>query len=326
SDLEGRIVKITGPNGQAGIENPRFPEGEELEVLKARLAAIIASDCHLRETGRITYNEEHIERVERVQDILGNLGDFRLEAKFRKGVYEVHIQNQIGLMMIDEGMTPGNKTLQNPSLPEEFLNWSEKARRAYLEELIPEDGSFSMTRGFSWCRNHALYDSNASDHYRFEPVITTNEVDLVKQSGNATKGLVPQRELSFGKLERLQQSDNRNHSQAATNLVKAISESPNNLIEDEKEIAESLGIQITLSPACVKYFPKTGRVSVKWTATTTTKDDAERWADICPPNDERKRNDVESWLRESRKMVGKGRMEAFLVILCNNHWKDSTNS
>jgi hypothetical protein len=298
SDLEGRIVKITGPNGQAGIENPRFPEGEELEVLKARLAAIIASDCHLRESGRITYNEEHIERVDRVQDILGNLGDFKLEAKFRKGVYEVHIQNQIGLMMIHEGMTPGNKTLQNPGLPDGFLNWSEMARRAYLEELIPEDGSFSKSRGFLWFRNHALYDKEANGRNGFQSVISEKDVQLVREMGNESKGLIDQYELAFGELEKLQWSSHIEHSQAAKKLVTAISDSPNNLIEDEKKLAESLGLQITLSTTSVKYYPKSERVSVKWTAATSTKEDAEHWMDICPPNDDRKRSDAESWRRE----------------------------
>ncbi len=298
SELEGQIVKVTGPNGQAGIKNPRFPKGEELEILKARLAAIIVSDCHLRESGRITYNEEQLDRINRVQDILRHFGDFELEAKFRKGVYEVHIQNQIGLMMIHEGMTPGNKTIQNPGLPKGYRNWSEAACKAYLEELIPEDGSFSKSRGFSWFRNHALYDREANDEPGFKPLITTKEVELVKNQGKPRKGLIEQNELAFGKLERLQKSDLIEHAQAARNLVEAIWDSPNNLIEDEKRIAQSLGIQITLVPSMVKYFPKTERVSIKWTAKTARKNDAERWADICPPNDERKRNDVESWLRE----------------------------
>jgi hypothetical protein len=298
SNLEGRVTKVTGINGQAGIENPRFPEGKELEVLKARLASIIASDCHLRESGRISYDEAHLERIDRVQEILNNFGDFKLEAKFRSGSYEVHIQNQIGLIMIHEGMTPGNKTIQNPGLPEGHLDWSEEARCAYLEELIPEDGSFSTKRGFSWFRNHALYDRDAIREHGFTSQITTREIELVKAKGNPSEGLIDQYELSFGALERLQQSENQNHSQAAKNLVQTISNSPNSLIEDERRLAENLGIKITLSPTSVKYFPKSDRVSIKYTACTTSKSDAIRWGEICPPNDDRKRNKVESWLRE----------------------------
>jgi hypothetical protein len=298
SGLESRVTKVTGINGQAGIDNPRFPEGKELEVLKARLAAIIASDCHLRESGRIGYNEEHLKRIDRVQEILRHFGDITLEPKFRKGVYEVYIQNQIGLMMIHEGMTPGNKTIQNPGLPEGYHNWSEVARRAYLEELIPEDGSFSKKGGFLWSRNHALYDRDANNQQGFRPLITQREIELIIRNGNPTRGLVNQFDLSFGHLERLQHSTSSDVSEAAEKLLQAISDSPNNLIEDEKRIAESLGIKITLVPSCVKYFPKSERVSVKYTATTAAKEDAIRWSEIAPPNDERKRNEVELWLRE----------------------------
>ena len=91
---------------------------------------------------------------------------------------------------------------------------------------------------------------------------------------------------------------NQNQSKSAETLVRAIRDYPNNLIEDEKKIADSLGMKITLSPQCVKLFPKSGRLTVKWVASTTRKEDAERWAEICPPNDERKRNEVESWIRE----------------------------
>ncbi|MHA1965845.1 MAG: hypothetical protein ACXACG_06800 [Candidatus Thorarchaeota archaeon] len=298
SDLEGRVTKVTGINGQAGIENTRFPEGKELEVMKARLAAIIVSDCHLRESGRITYNEEHLERIDRVQEILSQFGDITLKPKLRPGSYEVHIQNQIGLIMINEGMTPGNKTIQNPGLPKGYLGWSEAARSAYLEELIPEDGNFSATRGFLWSRNHALYDRDANEQQHFRPLIEEREVELIMRNGNPVKGLVEQYDLAFGHLERLQHSTNSDYSEAATNLVQAISDSPNNLIEDETRIAESLGIKITLSPACVKYFPRSERVSVKHTASTTTKEDAIQWGKIALPNDDRKRYEVESWLRK----------------------------
>jgi hypothetical protein len=199
--------------------------------------------------------------------------------------------------MIHEGMTPGNKTIQNPGLPEGYRDWSEEARRAYLEELIPEDGNFSVKRGFSWFRSHALYTEAKKNSYGFVSVITAKEVDLVKNQGERVTGLVDHDYLAYGSIEKLQTSDDQDLSEISKSLVRAIWEYPNNLIEDEKKIAESLGIGITLSPQCVKFFPKTGRLTVKWTATTTRKEDAELWADICPPNDERKRNEVESWIR-----------------------------
>lgn len=297
SDLEGRVNKVTGINGQAGIDNPRFPSGKQLEVLKARLAAIIVSDCYLGESGNTMYNQASLERIAKVQEILRNFGDITLEGPFRKGVYEVHIQNQIGLMMIHEGMTPGSKSIQNPGLPKGFVNWSEEARRAYLEELIPEDGNFSTSKGFSWNRNHALYDGNEGGKHDFRSIVSTPEINLIIDEGTQTEGLVPQYSLAYGKLEKLQFSEDSMKADAAKHLIAAIHDSPNNLVEDEKKIAESLGIRISLSTTMVRYYPKSDGVSVRNLAGTARKDDAIRWGTICPPNDERKRNEVENWLR-----------------------------
>ena len=103
--------------------------------------------------------------------------------------------------------------------------------------------------------------------------------------------------MSFEKKTRLQSDANPAVSQAAKNIIKAVLETTNNLIEDEKRIAESLGIEISLSPSVVKYFERTGRVTVKWVATTMSKEDALRWAEICSPNDVRKRDAVRDWQR-----------------------------
>jgi hypothetical protein len=268
-----------------------------LQVLKARLAAVIVSDCHLRESGRITYNEEHPERIDIVQDTVRQLGDITLEKTFRKGVYEVHIPNQIGLMMIQEGMTPGNKTINNPGLPKHFQDWCHEAKCAYLEELIPEDGSFDIRGRFSWSRSHAIYVDKEKENYDFESKISSGEINLVIEKGRLSKGIIDQYALSFGELEKLQDDQNSSISETARHLTKAALESNNRLIEDEKEIAESIGVEISLNPANVKYFPKTGRVTIKWKAVTHTREDAIYWARTCPPNDVRKREEVETYLR-----------------------------
>lgn len=297
SDLEGTVVKFTGINGQAGIDNPRFPEGEELEVLKARLAAIIASDCHLRESGRIGYYEEHMERIEQVERTLRNFGDIELEAKHRTGDHEVYIPNQIGLMMIREGMTPGNKTINNPGLPPGFSDWSERAKRAYLEELIPEDGCFTQRGRFSWCRSHALYIDSLKEDYEIDAKIGCPEIDLILEKGHPSKGLIDQHVLYFANLQRIQNGEDLEKSAIARNLKEVVLTNRNRLIDDERRVAESLGIEIWLRPTGLKCFPRTGRVTVRWAAITRFREDAIRWARFCPPNDVVKRQKVGEWLR-----------------------------
>ncbi len=298
TDLEGRITKIAGPNGQAGIKNPRFPKGEELEVSMARLTASIVSDGHLRESGRITYLEKNLERIERVRQILTNFGDIKVEGGFRKGVYEIHIPCQIGLALIEWGMTPGDKAIHNPGLSERILNGSERVRGAYLEELIPEDGYFHPSTGFAWNRSHALHAGNKTADSGFEQRISQDEVSLMQEFGTKSKKLVKRKSISYGALKELQTHDDHRFADAARNLVQAINENPNRLIRDECRIAESLGIQVTLLPDQVRYSLATGRVSVRWRASTTSVDDALRWADICPPNDIEKKQVVENWQRK----------------------------
>ena len=78
-----------------------------------------------------------------------------------------------------------------------------------------------------------------------------------------------------------------------------MSESTNKLINDEKKLAEDLGFKISLDPRGVSYYPRTGRVSVSWVAATESMDDTIRWAMECPPNEIRKKQLVESWLRKT---------------------------
>ena len=298
TDLEGRVTRIAGPNGQAGIRNPRFPKGEELEVSMARLTASIVSDGHLRESGRITYLEKNLERIERVRQILTNFGDIKVEGGFRKGVYEIHIPCQIGLALIEWGMTPGDKAIHNPGLSERILNSSERVRCAYLEELIPEDGYFHPSTGFAWNRSHALHAGNKTVYSGFEQKISQDEVSLMQEFGTKSEKLVKRKNIPYGALKELQTHEDYRFADAARNLVQAINENPNQLIRDECRIAESLGIQVTLLPDQVRYSLATGRVSVRWRASTTGVDDALRWADICPPNDIEKKQVVENWQRK----------------------------
>jgi len=301
TDLEGRVTRIAGPNGQAGIRNPRFPKGEELEVSMARLTASIVSDGHLRKSGRITYLEKNLKRIERVRQILTNFGDIKVDGGFRKGVYEIHIPCQIGLALIEWGMTPGDKAIHNPGLSERILNASERVRSAYLEELIPEDGCFHPSTGFAWNRSHALHAGNKTVDSGFEQRISQDEVRLMREFGRKSMDLVRRKSISYGALKELQTHEDHRFADAARNLVQAINENPNRLIKDECRIAESLGIQVTLLPDQVRYSLATGRVSVRWRASTTGVDDALLWADICPPNDIEKKQVVENWQRKRAK-------------------------
>jgi hypothetical protein len=124
SDLEGRVAKVTGVSGKAGIENPKFHEGESLEILKAKLYATMVSDGCLRPDGVIAYYEGELSRIEKVAQIIGSCGDVELTVSQRKNVYETMIPKQIGCILMECGMIPGDKGINNAYFPEFVLNGS----------------------------------------------------------------------------------------------------------------------------------------------------------------------------------------------------------
>jgi hypothetical protein len=118
STFEGRIITIAGYNGQGGILNPRFPSGENLELVLSRLAAVVISDCYLSKNGSIEYYESDLDRIGIVQSYLRTLGDIELNPTFdaEKNCYLSIIPNVLGSILIKRGLTPGNKAIHNPTV------------------------------------------------------------------------------------------------------------------------------------------------------------------------------------------------------------------
>jgi hypothetical protein len=106
------------------------------------------------------------------------------------------------------------------------------------------------------------------------------------------------RNLATESLSELKENSDSEIAKTATNLHTAVWTVRSNLIDDECAIVQSLGIDITLRPDSIRYYPKSDQLSVRWKARTKRKEDAIRWAQIAPPNDVRKREAVEEWLRD----------------------------
>ncbi|TXT56682.1 MAG: hypothetical protein BAJATHORv1_20275 [Candidatus Thorarchaeota archaeon] len=164
-----------------------------------------------------------------------------------------------------------------------------------MEELIPEDGSFRGSTGFRWTRNVALYWPGDSK-YGFSSFISKEDAEIVKR-GIKTKGIVPQYNLSMGKLEKLKNHEDMTIREAAERVDEAIQSNQSRLLLEEAQLARDLGISIACSPVVVKLYPS-GKVSVKWRAETPTKEDAIKWALRCPPHDVHKSQKVDRWLRK----------------------------
>jgi hypothetical protein len=287
--LEGKISKVTGPDGHGGIKNPKFPEGEKLETAFSRLAATVKSDGQLRETGKISYTEADKGRLNQVERDLQAFGEISLRRLDRGGKQEASFPAPLGRALQNMGFRSGDKGILNDGLPPPIMQSSPKARRAYLQDLIPEDGNFHPTAGFSWTRSNVLNAGTKSEKYGFSDKLSERAVAFVKEGTPENKST----SRGWGELQKLAKTG---HPEARE-IVAAVRENPNRLIRDEAKLAESLGIGVTVRPVRVRVMEKTDRVSVQWVGKTAGLENAEKWAKLCPPNDLRKRRAVDKWLK-----------------------------
>ncbi len=294
ADFKGRISKITGHNGQGGIRNPKFPDGEDLRILVARIVAIVVSDCYLRPNGAIEYFEPEIERIRIVERILKEFGDIELKPVYieRDNVYTSCFPSPIGKALQYWSLSPSDKTVQNSGFDPALIESSWRASGAFMEELIPQDGTVKSSR-MSWTHSHALHPGNKTGKFGAFPIISQEEASLIIEHGKPGKNC---RRLSMGKLIELKGKSHQ-IAQIAAELEKKILKNPNNLINNEKRIAESLGVKVVVSPYSIRYHQKTARVSVSWVARTANIHEAMKLAMVAPPNDVKKRKIMRASLR-----------------------------
>jgi hypothetical protein len=69
-------------------------------------------------------------------------------------------------------------------------------------------------------------------------------------------------------------------------------------MDDEKWLANKLGIEVSIRPVQVSHYKGSGRVSIKWEAKTANSDMAIRWGLICPSNHPKKKEALMKWIME----------------------------
>ncbi len=102
--------------------------------------------------------------------------------------------------------------------------------------------------------------------------------------------------LNFSTIKKLQMNGNLRISRIAAEMIECIEKNSPLLLLDEVGLTKSLGMKMSLHPDMITLFTETGRVSVKWTASTKGHASGIRWALMVPPNHERKRKAVADWL------------------------------
>ncbi len=294
--LEGRVSGICAENGKGGIENPRFPEGEALKATIARCIATSASDCHIGRHGTIEYYEREMGRIRRFERDLQALGDVRLNPKYiqEKGYYVSYIPSPIGRLVQHYGTPSGNKVVLNPRLPADLFKESVGVTRAFVEDVIPQEGSVGKTF-ISWSFSSVLNPGIKDLRYEIPPILTRDEVDFIRENGRPGKDCSS---LPWLQLLAFKKSEFKEDVQMGTVIETKVIRNPSNLAVDTGALIKSLGVRIRIQPDEITYYEKTGRVSVSWTGRTCNLDEALKLGMIAPPNDVNKREKVRAMICE----------------------------
>ncbi|MHA1769740.1 MAG: hypothetical protein ACTSV3_07840, partial [Candidatus Thorarchaeota archaeon] len=296
SDLEGKIEKITGSNGLGGIKNPRFPAGEKLLELIARLQAIIVTDGHLKPNGVVEYYEPEIERHKLVEKILREFGEIELSPVWKKrdNYYYSCFPSPIGNASAFWGLKSGDKAIQNTELDVSFFEESKKACFAIIEESLAQDGS--VGKGYaSWSFSNTLNSGNTG-MYDKPDIISPDEIELIKKEGTQYKKPACW-QLPWTRLVELKKSESEETSRLARSIEDKILAHPNKLILSIYGIAKRVGLNIPIVVDNIRFYHKTGRVSVAWRARTKKGNNAIRLAILAPPNDIVKKSVYREWLQ-----------------------------
>ncbi len=300
-DLEGEISRITGVNGQGGLLEPRFPDENQLLVVLTRLYSAMASDGHIRnESGKGEYYDPKISRIERVIENLNELGQIksRIIEKTR-GMYRLHIPSVVGSLLLLIGFPIGDRTMQNKGLSPFIVEGPSEVLIAYLEEMVPEEGCFNNTTGISWNRTHCIYGPGKAGKKYEQPSLSKEQADYIKKIASDTGDTKDRKTLPWSELVLKAEDGN----EIAKSIADFVNNNPNQLIKDEVRIAGRLGIEVDEGPYRLRYYKKTGRITFVTSARTKSFDDAERWGQICPPNDVEKRKKMLNWLAGRKGIV-----------------------
>ncbi|MFX1564927.1 MAG: hypothetical protein ACFFCH_02935 [Promethearchaeota archaeon] len=304
-DIRHNIFYVGRGNFEKGrIVSPTF---QSFEVIRVRLFASMICDGHLDKNRLLSYCEKNDVRREIVLRHLGRFGSIdyrRVEHNYNFYLYFPAI---IGRFMEKWEFPIGDKALQDVSLPDYIMNGSLEVKRAYFQELIPEDGNFYITDGnrgrFQWNRTVVLSAGKKTEKYDFKSKISHEEIEFIKRHGQQKNLTFSQPDFPtsviksrWGALEQLANSKDSKITRLAKRLKSTIKKNPSTLLEDELRLCESLGVTINHYPVFITYFPQSERVSVSWQAQTASKEDAVLLGLLAPPNDVEKNIALKIWM------------------------------
>lgn len=307
SDFEGKMVKVASRHGRGPIYNPKLPTGERIERLRAELGAAVNSDCWLGNDGRMYYYEANHDRIEIFQKQLQKLGDLELRLQPVEGrkSYKMYLPRPIGYAFIYWDFPTDDKAARNARLSRFIREGKDDDWKAYLRNLIPEDGSFNDRAGFQWSRSIVLNPGKQDAKYGLSPQVNKEQTDFIIENG---------RRDSKRKYIHLQLSEHLNNdaqfkSDIVRSLESVIERNRSRLLDDEVKLARNVGVKMRVYPESITLYEDTGRISIKWVATTKDIENTIRWFLLVPPNDIRKYETSKEWMSKRPDVVERVRRQ-----------------
>ena len=311
--------------GRGGIRNPRFPGGNKLDEFKARAIAIVASDGHInRRTDQLVYMDKERNRVQYVKQLFyTNLGEIYIPKASNDTLIMPPI---VGRVFKKWGIPKGAKHLQEDfRLPSSIREATPKIKRAYIQEVIPEDGTFFIQRGYGrfQIKRVTVLDAGPQGKlYNFKPKINVEHKELIRKYGKPSLSLSRNLRRSVvvkGKLEKIaKESNDEKDKRLAMQLLRIIQENPCRLLDDETDLVK--GFKINMNKRVSEIFLyESGRVSYSTIAQTSGKEAAFRWAILASPASGIKRERVNRWLNaheEKAKAIRKKLRQESLLSTC----------
>lgn len=297
-----------GSQGYGSIYNPRFPLGEALHEFRARALAVMLSDGSLEPSGILRYTDESTSRIAYVKNLFcSSLGKIDTKVYTNKDkASTLRFPAVVGRIMQKWGMPVGDKFLQSFVLPTTVLNGSIRVKCAYLEEVIPEDGSFGVYGSktlFRIGRSVVLDAGDKTTLYNFKSKIPRQLKEVfthlaTKNPDNKKLDSIAHYEmrLTWGKLKDASKSKkNTLLIENIKKLIELVLGNPPKLLLGERRVLSSLGIKTRMFPKFLTLY-SSGRLSVSWELMTSGREEAKKWALLAPPSSGYKQRDVEEWL------------------------------
>lgn len=300
----------TGNYGSGRLLNPKFPP---IEPLRTQLYATMISDGHLTKDRHIDYVEKREGRLTQVRFLLSQFGDLEYkEYTTPSGVKRLSIPAVVGRVLEQWGFPIGDKTILNPELPSYIKFGSKDIKCKYLQEMIPEDGTFvvskhSKTAKFIVSRSTALHAGLKAEEYGFKQLISEEDKNFLRKFGKlkicfrGTDHQFECYELPWSRLVEFTKSIDSRISKTARHVKFQIEQNPCKLLDGEIQLCRDLGINMRKSTLLIRYYPGSGRVTSEWRAETQKNKDALLWANIALPNDIQKRKKVIEWLETQNR-------------------------